>query len=119
MKRRISRTGIVLTAMGLLAAFAFIMVLVVPAVQARNLPEPDGTRVMDLAGVLDPAAEEALTAQMDDLAGSDQLNMAVVTVDSLKGEPAAQYAQRRAGAAGAGGGRKLCGFRRPNGRLAW
>lgn len=94
MKRRISRTGIVLTAMGLLAALAIVMILVVPAVQARNLPEPNGARVMDLAGVLDPEAEAALTAQMDDLAGSDQLNMAVVTVDSLKGEPAAQYAQR-------------------------
>lgn len=89
MRRRISRAGIALTAMALLVVFAFVMILVVPVVQARNLPEPDGTRVMDLAGVLDPDDEETLTAQMEELADNARLNVAVVTVDSLGGESAA------------------------------
>lgn len=94
MRRRISRAGIALTAMALLVVFAFVMILVVPVVQARNLPEPDGTRVMDLAGVLDPDDEETLTAQIEELADNARLNVAVVTVDSLGGESAAQYARR-------------------------
>ncbi len=94
MKRTVSRLGIALMAMGLLAVFALVMILVVPAVRNRNLPAPDGARVMDLAGVLDPDMKAALTAQMEELAQSDRINMAMVTVESLNGEPVEQYAQR-------------------------
>src|SRR5262249_3450725 len=63
------------------------------AVFAAELPKLTG-RVVDNAGMIDPATVAALTRRMEDFEkkGSDQI--VVATIDSLDGEPLEDYANR-------------------------
>ena len=60
---------------------------------AQSLPKPAG-RITDLAGVIDPATEEALDRQLDGLEQRTSSEVAVATVSSLEGMSIEEYANR-------------------------
>lgn len=60
---------------------------------AQSLPKPAG-RITDLAGVIDPATEEALDRQLDQLEQQTSSEIAVATIQSLNGMSVDEYANR-------------------------
>ena len=60
---------------------------------AQSLPKPAG-RITDLAGVIDPATEEALDRALDQLEQKTSSEIAVATVESLNGMSVEEYANR-------------------------
>ena len=73
---------------------AFVLALLLPFTAfAAELPKLTG-RVVDNAGMIDPATKTALTQKLGDFEkkGSDQI--VVATIDSLDGEPLEDYANR-------------------------
>jgi uncharacterized protein len=60
---------------------------------AQSLPKPAG-RITDLAGVIDPATEDALDRELDGLERRTSSEIAVATVSSLDGMSIEEYANR-------------------------
>ena len=75
------------------ALFALAMLIFDFAAMAAELPALTG-RVVDDAGIIDPATEAALTQKLADFEtkGSDQI--VVATINSLDGEEIEPYANR-------------------------
>jgi len=81
------------------AAFALVLALAAPATALQSPPHSSGVpplsgRVVDLADILDPAAEAALTALLAAHEDSTSNQVVVLTIRSLEGEVLEQYATR-------------------------
>jgi len=76
----------------LLGAGALLLALVAPA-RALDVPYLSG-RVVDLADLLPPAAEQATTARLDALEKATGAQVVVLTIPSLDGEALEDYAIR-------------------------
>ncbi len=73
---------------------AIIAVCLCGCGESKNYPEPkaEGTSAHDFADVLDQATEDYINAQGKQLKDQTTAEVVVVTVDSLDGEEAAEYA---------------------------
>ena len=100
---RQDRGGCDATALALAAVFFLLLLFAFPAF-AQNLPTLTG-RVVDNAGLIDPATKAALTAKLEAFEKKSSDQIVVATVPTLNGEPIENYANRlfRAWGLGQGG----------------
>jgi uncharacterized protein len=73
-----------------LALAVLVVLLAPPALAARDVPFLAG-RVNDTAGMLSPAARQRIEAKLADLEKQTGAQVAVLTIDSLNGDPLEDY----------------------------